>query len=337
VYAATSRRSALVLVALTALLAIVALSTTGADDAQAAPGDDPPTPLFNMEFQNLPSDMMRYPTKGWTGTTNVHGFVASENYRPEDVLIYLNASIDNNWFVSVYPMMFTAPTSHMAMEPFKVQVQVPPHTFGPDVSVLYITAIAKIQTRTLMEISTSVNLHFLSNVDEMLEGMASIVMVLDSDRTFSDRLTLSNLFDERQEFHLCALGEWADRIPDLDFHGGGVTLASMEQRNTVYMGHLQGDVEIGVFQVELALWTPDGEGGRTFILNRTVQMEVLNIDSLNVSFLEEFFLVIIIIAITAVAVAFLMLRWLKRRREAQLLEQYRAFDQNSYHAGMPNE
>lgn len=49
--------SATVFVALVALVALVSVST---DQAEAAPGDDPlPSPLFTMEFQNLPTDTRR--------------------------------------------------------------------------------------------------------------------------------------------------------------------------------------------------------------------------------------------------------------------------------------
>jgi hypothetical protein len=322
------------LIVLAALLAILALSTIGSDQARAAPGDDPPTPLFSMEFQNVPVDTLIYPTRNWQSMVTVPGTVSIENYRPEDVIIYLNATIDNGWFVSINPLMLHVSTTRLSMKHFKVFLHIPANTIGPSESVLQISAVAKIPSRTLTEVNISVNLHFLTNVDQILDSMASIVMVLDTDRVFTDTVRLNNLLDEPQEFHISALGEWADRIPDLDFSSIGITLNPMEQRNTNYLGHVEGELENGVYEVELALWTPDGEGGRTYILNRTVDMEVFTLtDDFFLSYVRLFLPITVITSIVAVGVVVIYLRMRRQRRLAILNEQYQAWNQNGYHSG----
>lgn len=317
------------LIALAGVIVLAMLVTWGSEPAAAEPSDEPiPSPLYTMEFQAVPGDFFMYPTRNWWASIKVQGWVAAENYRPEDAMVYLDASLDHSWFVMVDPPMFTVPTSRLSMESFVVTIQVPPHTFGPDGLTLTITAEAKTTSRTLMEVTSTVNLHFVSDVEEMIDGMGTVVTVFEPDMAFAGRLRLNNMLDRPQEFHLCAMGEWADRIPDLDLLGDGVQLAANEQRETSYLGHLEGDVELGIYRVELALWTPDGEGGRTFILNRTVEMEVVNTDTFNVSFLEEWLLVIVIVALTAVGVTVLTLRMYRRRQRARLIEEYQAYERN---------
>jgi hypothetical protein len=317
----------------TGFLAVLAIVTLGADQAEGAPGDDPPpSPLFSMEFQNMPSDTMIYPTCHWWNKVSMPGILTIENYRPEDVYIYLNVSIDNGWFVTINPLMYVVGTSRYDTRTFRVYLHVPPNTVGPGVSVLTIGALAKIPTRTLAEINASIDVHFLSNVDEMVDGTSSILFVDDTDRLVTDRMRLCNLLDRPQEFHICAMGEWEERIPDLDFHSGGVLLQPQEMRVTVFRGYLVEDVEPGVYQVDMAIWTPDGEGGRLYVLNWSVEMEVFTMqeDIITSIIVSGFGMLVISCAICTVVVAWIF-KVQHRRSLARLDGQYPARDQNGYH------
>ena len=318
----------------TVFVALVALVSLGADQAEAAPGDDPlPSPLITMEFQTLPTDTLVYPTRGWWNKITLPGILSIENYRPETVYIYLNATVDNGWFIVIDPLMYVVDPTRLDMRTFRVYLHVPPNTFGPGDSVLTIGAIAKVPTRTLSEINISIDVHFLSNVDEMLEALSPLILVTDAERLFTDSVRVCNLLDRPQEFHICALGAWGDRFPDLDFHSGGITLRPQELRNTVFRGHLEGDIEPGVYQVDLALWTPDGDGGRIYILNRTVDMEVFTWeDDFITSILMSGMTMLVITCAMATAVVALVLKVRDRRRLARLYGGNVGWGHNDYHS-----
>jgi hypothetical protein len=133
---------------------------------------------------------------------------------------------------------------------------------------------------------------------------------------------------------MTALGEWAERIPDLDISGGGIILNPMEQRATTYLGHIEGDLEPGVYPVELALWTPDEVGGRTYILNRTVDLEIFSLDDGTVLTIVRVYLpIFIIVAVVAAGVAVVFLKLRGRRRLAQVKEEYAGWERKDYQAG----
>jgi len=316
----TSTRSALFPLALTVVVAATALLLLSADPVEAAPDAEPPgSPLFSMEFQNLPTDYSCFPTRSWWSGLGIVGMLSFENYRPEDVMVYLNATIDNTWFVSVYPLMFTVEPTRGSLKTFEVEVLLPPNTIGPLESTLVITAEARVPSRTLAYARVDVVIHVVIEVDEVVDGMPSLVTVLEDDRVFSGTFRLYNLMDEPMEYHVCAMGEWADRIPDLDFMGDAM-LNPQERRTVTMMGHVDGELDRGVYVVELAIWTPGPDGGRVYVLSETVDMEVVEFDE---AYYGPFYIVampyIVTIAGAAVA-AFIILRARRRTRMEDLEE-----------------
>jgi hypothetical protein len=308
-----TRPSALLTVSMAVLVAAVTLVLVASNTTGAAPEpDSPAAPLFTMEFQNVPSDTMAYPTQGWWNKVYVPGMLVVQNYRPEEVFVYLNATIDNTWYVEVRPLMLRFDTTRLDMKSFQVILHIPPNTYGPEDSALVIQAEARSAARTLASAVIEVQVHILTNVDEVLDGMSSIILVLDQDRVFSDMVQLYNVMDVPMEYHISATGVWEDRLSDLDFHSHTL-LNPQERRDVQIYGHVSGDVEPGVYQVDLALWTPDPSGNRTIILNRTVDMEFYTLEE-DMIFTLLRAGVPIVIAIVTVCVVSLYIVLRRRRR-----------------------
>jgi len=272
-----------------------------------------------MEFQNMPTETTCFPTRSWWSGLGLVGMLSFENYRPEDVLVYLNATIDNTWFVSILPLMFTVEPTRGGLKTFEVEVHLPPNTIGPVENMLTITAVAKVNSRTLAEATVNVRIYLITDVDEIVDGMPALVTVLEDDRVFSGTMRLYNLLDEPTEFHICAMGTWAERIPDLDFQGD-MMLNSQERRTMTMSGHVDGELEPGVYRVELAIWTPGPDGGRVYVLNDTVDMEVIDLDE---AYYGSFYMAILpyLVPIVGTLVVVLVLLRMRRRRRLEDLEE----------------
>lgn len=256
----------------TLFLLLLLSSGAGADPPQ----DQQEPALFTMEFQNLPTKVCYYPTRGWSTNAKVPGTLMVENYRPDDVMVYLNVTIQCEFFSFVDPNMLIFGPTRMTMSPFNININIPPNTFGPYESTLSITAVANTGIRDIAEMHQEITVTILGGVDQMVEGLSTFFVVHDDDRLFTGPLRISNMMDVPQEYHISAMGEWADKIPDLDFDSP-VIVDPQEQRDTRFAGHLVKSVEEGEYRVDLAIWTPGEDGGRIIILNRTVDMEVMSL------------------------------------------------------------
>ncbi len=280
--------------------------------AVAAPGPEPPT-LFSIEFMSVPQSMDIYPTYSDYRPIELQGLLSIENLHPEDVRLYLNASIDNTWPVSISPQHYVVPMTRTTILSFEVLMHIPPYTYGPIDSQLTIVAEARNPTRTIATEQAEVNVHIIKNVDQVLDGFSQVILVFDDLRVFSGSARLYNVLDEPQELHLCALGKWADLIPDLDF-GDGVMLNGQERRKVGFSGIVDESVDVGVYSVDLAVWTPNDAGGRTIVLNFTVEMEVFTTKETVVDKIFEYYYYTFPALIGAtVASVFLLLRWWRRR------------------------
>ena len=290
------------------------LCSIGSVGSEAAP--EPPT-LFTMEFLMLPTDLSFYPTYTDYRPMHIVGMLSYENLHPEDVRIYMNASIDNSWYVSISPYLHTVSMTRTDIVEFDVYLQIPPHTYGPRDSVLTITAEAKNPTRTLTTESVELRVHILKEIDEVIDGFSGHVMVFDELRVFSGSARLYNPMDTTQEFHLGAAGEWEERIHDLDF-GDGVLLNALERRRVGFSGIVDEDVGVGVHTVDLVVWIPDGSGGRSVILNLTVEMEVFTTrDTWVDNFFEYWRYTFPLVIGASVACVYLVRRWWRERHRAR--------------------
>lgn len=332
VSAGMSRTSGLPLAALAVLVTMAALICIGAEHGEARPSADEPDPvLFSMEFQNVPTTMMFYPTRGWSANVAIPGVIMVENYRPDEVMVLFNASIDCDWFTSIEPVMMRFDTTRYDMRNFKVYLHIPPNTFGPSEATVTIRATATTGIRDLGEIQAEVVITLLNDVDQVIEGLSTFFIVHDEDRVFSGRVRLYNMLDVPQEFHISAMGDWESRLPDLDLQGT-VVLNPQEQRDATLIGHLRDGLKPGEYRVDLALWTPNDDGGRIYILNKTVDMELISIkeDAVSTILRAGVPLVILMSAVTGTAV-YLVLRRRHRRRLDDLQRRYEGWDRNEAH------
>jgi hypothetical protein len=307
-----------IVIAFTVLAVSLLSLCSGAEPGEEAPhlAPEPPS-LFSMEFVAFPERLEIYPTYSEVRPLMLQGLLSLENLHPEDVLVYMNASIDNGWPISLTPQQFVAPVTRSTIIEFDVYLHVPPYTFGPSDSLLAIVAEARNPSRTIATERAEVLVHIINNVHEVIDGFPDLISVYDEMRVFSGSMRLYNVLDEPQELHLCALGEWAERIHDLDF-GSGVVLNGQERRRVAFSGILSDDVELGSYTVDLALWTPDGAGGRTIVLNFTVDMEVYTTRETVVDKYFEYFHYTIPITIgLLVACVLLTVRWWRRRSRGE--------------------
>ncbi len=301
----------------TVVLTVAMLLTIGAVGLGAAAPEQEPPRLFSMEYISVPENMDIYPTYSDYRPIELQGLLSIENLHPEDVRLYLNASIDNTWPVSISPQHYIVPMTRTTILSFEVLMHIPPYTYGPIDSQLTIVAEARNPTRTIATERADVNVHIIKNVDRVLDGFSQVILVFDDLRVFSGSARLYNVMDEPQELHLCVLGEWADRIHDLDF-GDGVLLNGQERRKVGFSGIVDESVEVGVYQVDLGVWTPNDAGGRSVVLNFTVEMEVFTMKETVLDKIFEYYYWTFPAFIGAtVAAVLLFVRWRRGRLRAE--------------------
>lgn len=277
-------------------------------------GSDQSPQLFTLDMVVSTLDMTAYPTGNWLSTLTITGTLVVENYRPDDVSVSLNGTSNCGWVVTVDPPMFRFGPTRQEMRIFSADVYIPPNSFGPAISILDLTAVAKFPSKDVMD-SEEVHIRIIDDVDAVMEGLSTFIQVNKEDRVFNGRVRLYNLMDVPQDFHICAIGDWSDRIPDLDFQGHTL-LSPNERKEIAFLGHVSDDLEPGEYKLELALWTPGPDGEPTYILSRTVEMEIVALWEGDPLMLIKVGLSLLVITVTVTIVATVVFIR-RRRREAR--------------------
>jgi hypothetical protein len=240
---------------------------------------------MELSVQMTPSSLNYFPNQYWTQNLYIMGEVTMEKYRPDDVDVSINATIDTDWVVILEPMVMRFKEMGTRVQRFEVTIFVPYETFGPPVVNMEFRVSANIVGRTVEDVAHA-TINVIADVDQIMDIPMKQVK-LEVQQYIDGEVNLYNIMDYPLELHLTALLEWADKFPDLDFQSV-VLLQPMERARTRFSGTLVGDLEPGDYNLPVALWTPDGEGGRTFITmeNLTLMVEkdppLFGIDEMNI-------------------------------------------------------
>jgi hypothetical protein len=270
-------------------------------------------PLCEITLDVDPAEVEVFPTYEGTRHLVVLAELTVHKYRPGSIRVHVQARIDNEWMVT--PADNTIPFDHVganvAFLPFNIII--PPHTVGPITG--RIDFLAYLDSVGMEEEDSAVsNITVMPRSDEYLVNMPSEAMALNG--VLDGMVTVYNLHDQELEFHLCALGEWAELMPDLDFQNS-VVLAPNEVFETRYHGEVSPDVEEGTYVVEIALWTPGPEGERIIITIREVSILIdWDAEGLTTTLVRFALPLVVVCVLTVAGVAY----YVQRRRRSYLEE-----------------
>ncbi len=248
------------------MLVLILLPTSplaGADPDQG--------PTIEMSLAVEPAVVEVFPTHSWTLPLNFIGSVTVTKYRPDDLFVDVVATVNQDWYVSVQPQTLRFSGVGTELIPFKIQLMVPSMTVGPLTVTVDLTASARVVGRSI-EDTTSATVYFIEAADEFVEDIPERIAVLE-DGGIDGTVIVYNLLDREMEFHLCVLGEWEEKVHDLDFQNP-VVLGPNQMIKAGFHGQLDDAVGPGEYEIEFALWTPGEEGERTYITSQKVTLVV---------------------------------------------------------------
>ncbi len=274
---------------LLALLLPVTIPAHGAPD-QAA---------MELNVTLEPNAVDVFPTNSWNLPIKFVGVVLFTKARPDDVFVDLEVTADVDWMLTYQPQTMVFSQVGEGLGTFQVTLMVPPMMAGPITVHVEAVAVVRLYGRDVRDSDASV-VTFVSNADEFMANVPDKIAVV-GDGGVDGQMRVYNLMDEQMEFHLCALGEWGERIPDLDFQLP-VVLESLQMRQVRFHGSLSDEVGSGEYKVELALWTVmDGE--QMYVTSRNVTLVVAREGETllrTVLRLGLFFLLVGVVALAAV-------------------------------------
>lgn len=267
-------------------------------------------PMFSMSMDILPEDAELFPTYAQTGRIEFLGTIHCNKTRPDEVRVQIEGTCSEDWGLSIEPALVIFRHVGERHQQFHIYLPVPPRTAGPPLVTVDVRAFATFAGRT-EECTGQARLHIIQDTGAFLEGFPEKIVV-PPDGGVDGTAFVENVLDEPLELHICALGEWEGRIRGLDFQQE-VVLRPYEQRPARFHGTLGPGVEAGVHHVEMALWTPSEDGGRSYITTMNVTLDVLEDTGETLGFaLMRSAVPILIVACAAVGAATF---WTLRRRE----------------------
>jgi hypothetical protein len=258
----------------------------------------PSQAAMSLEITLEPNAVEVFPTNSWGLPLKFLGTVHFTKVRPDDVLIDLEVSADVEWwnFVEPQTMKFSQVGEHLRM--FEVTLLVPPMMAGPLTVNLEVVSTIRLYGRDESDSATSV-ITFVSNADEFMTNVPQKIAVL-SDGGVDGQIRVHNMLDEELEFHISALGDWNERIPDLDFQQP-VVLGPLEMMQVRFHGKLSDSVESGEYQVELALWTMLDDQ-QMYVTSQNVTLFVTREEDMAMSSIIRYGLAIVLIGIVVLIV-----------------------------------
>ncbi len=285
------------------------LPTTGAS------GDGPmaEAPLCELYLQMEPEELDIFPTYEGMRNLYLQGQLTVDKYRPGNIIVYIETILDIDWFFACdhQAIPFDHVGAHVAF--FRVVVTLPAHTVGPITARLDVRAYLNM-AGVDEEDTAFTNIIVMPRYDDYLANVPSESMALNGN--FIGDVIVNNLHDEALEFHLSALGEWGELIPDLDFIQA-VELAPNEVMETRFHGTIDDEVEEGSYKVDIGLWTPGPEDEHIVITILTVTIHVdWDLEGIDSILLRIVAPLVIFSILTAAGVAY----YLRRRRRSYLEE-----------------
>ena len=302
-------------VVLTITLSLLALSMMPLLAVASPERPEAEAPLCEVYLEMEPEEIDIFPTYEGSRNLFILGRLTVDKYRPGNIIVNINTTLDIDWFFT--PDHHTIPFDHVGTHVafFTVTVSLPPHTMGPitarlDVRV-YLSMASVYEEDTAFTVIT-----VMPRSDEYLVNMPPESMAPNG--MFDGKVTVYNLHDEELEFHLCALGEWAELMPDLDFQGS-VVLASHEILETRFHGEVSDEVEEGSHRVEIGLWTPGPGEERIFVTIKNVTIHVeWDAEGLASIFVRFALPLIVMCVLTVAGVAYYIQRRNEGHREVGL-------------------
>ncbi len=259
------------------------------------------SPTVELSMDISPPEVFLFPTYAQIGPLEFLGNVYCDKTRPDEIRVYIEASVDVPWDFMIQPEVMIFRGVGERMHQFKMTLFVPPRTAGPPVVTMDFRAYADLAGRTIDCTAQSV-IHIVQDVDGFIESIPMEIQV-PPDKGVDGTMYIENLLDEELEVHIGATGDWNALLLDMDFQQP-IVLQPYEQRPARFHGRLSNTVEPGDYLVELALWTPGGGGERMVITTANVTLHVMEDpgDSFGDSLLRSL-VPLLLIAMVATALA----------------------------------
>jgi hypothetical protein len=263
-------------------------------------------PAMEVTVNIEPEEVEVFPTRTWSMPLYFLASVALEKYRPDDVYVDLVCTVDNDWMIEFNPRVMLFSRVGTVIHNCEITLMVPPRTVGPLTVTIELTASVRVVGRTIEDTGQSV-ITFIEDSDQFMDKVPERIVV-QGDGGVDGEMRVFNLHDEDLEFHLSALDEWDERIPDLDFQNP-LVLGPNQMQEVRFHGQLKDEVEMGEYEIEIALWTPSEDGNRTYVTSKNVTLVVKRIDDSFFSSILTFGIVVLVIGLVALAgFVFVLLR-----------------------------